>query len=67
MVQLVLIFCLSAGGACIEQRPVAEDAMTLSGCMRVAQPMAAEFVNAHPSYRLDRWKCEVGHPHERAA
>jgi hypothetical protein len=68
VVQLVLIYCLSANPtACVEKRPLIEDLGGLSACMVAAQPIAAEFVNEHPAYHLVRWKCEIGKRPEKGA
>jgi hypothetical protein len=68
VVQLALVYCLTANPtACIEKRPLIEDLVGLSACMVAAQPIAAEFVNEHPAYRLVRWRCEIGKPREKGA
>jgi hypothetical protein len=68
LVQLVLIYCLTTNpAACIEKRPLIEDFGGFSACMVAAQPIAAEFVNEHPAYRLARWRCEIGKPAEKGA
>ena len=68
MVQLVLIYCLiSNGNACIERRPMLEDIDGISICMMAGPPNAAQFVSLHPTYRLARWRCEVGKRPEKAA
>lgn len=67
MIQLVLVFCLSAGShACIENRPLLDNVLTPIGCMVAAQPIAADFLRSHPIYRLKSWRCEVGKPRQRA-
>lgn len=68
MVQLVLLFCLAAdGSSCVERRPLLDDLLTPVGCLMAAQPMAAEFIRAHPSYRLVTWRCEIGHQDSKNA
>jgi hypothetical protein len=68
MVQLVITFCLIANSAsCIEQRPILEDVASPMGCLIAAQPIAAEFVRGHRTFRFASWRCEIGKRAEKAA
>jgi hypothetical protein len=68
MVQLVLVYCLLSNGAsCVERRPLLEDSPSLMSCMTEAQPIAAQFLTEHPTYRLASWRCEIGKREERRA
>ena len=68
MIELVLVFCLSADGArCVENRPVLDAVLSPMGCMVAAQPMAADFLQSHPAYRLRSWRCEIDRPKQKLA
>jgi hypothetical protein len=36
-------------------------------CMMAAQPLAAQYLEEHPAYRLSSWRCEIRSRQERAA
>ncbi len=68
MVQLVLIYCLLADNkSCIEKRPVTELPLSPMECLIQAQPMAAAFLEEHPAYQLNSFRCEVNKPDEKSA
>ena len=68
MVQLVLVYCLmSDGSACVENRPMTEYPLTPISCMVEAQPMASDFLRAHPKYHLASFRCEIDKPVEKQA
>jgi hypothetical protein len=68
VVQLVLIYCLSKDSlSCIERRPMLEVTPSPMGCVMAAQPMAAQYLEEHPAYKLSAWRCEVSNRPERAA
>ncbi len=68
MVQLVLIYCLSKDAlSCVERRPVLDLDPSPMACMMAAQPLAAQYLEEHPAYRLNSWRCEISNRRERAA
>ncbi|HTZ71044.1 MAG TPA: hypothetical protein VMB71_10375 [Acetobacteraceae bacterium] len=68
MVQLVLIYCLTKDTlSCVERRPVLEMAASPMACMIAAQPIAAQYLEEHPAYSLNSWRCEISNRRERQA
>ncbi len=68
MVQLVLIYCLSKDAlSCVERRPVLDMAPSPMACMMAAQPLAAQYLEEHPAYKLTSWRCEISNRPQRAA
>jgi hypothetical protein len=68
VVQLVLIYCLSKDAlSCVERRPVLDVDPSPMACMMAAQPLAAQYLEEHPAYRLNSWRCEISNRPERAA
>jgi hypothetical protein len=68
VVQLVLIYCLTKDAlSCVERRPVLDVAPSPMACMMAAQPVAAQYLEEHPAYKLSSWRCEVSTRRERAA
>jgi len=68
MVHLVLIYCLTKNSlSCVERRPVLEVPPTPMACMIAAQPMAAQYLQEHPAYSLNSWRCEISNRSERQA
>jgi hypothetical protein len=67
VIQLVLIYCLSSDNmSCIERRPTSEFPLSAMGCMVIAQPIAAEFLQEHPKYTLNSFRCEINKPDEKS-
>lgn len=57
---LILVFCLVAEPAdCREVQPSLEP-MGLHECMIAGQVEGAKWLDEHPSWRLERVKCEIG-------
>jgi hypothetical protein len=68
VVQLVLIYCLSKDAlSCVERRPVLDMAPSPMACMMAAQPLAAQYLEEHPAYKLTSWRCEISNRPQRAA
>jgi hypothetical protein len=68
VVQLVLIYCLSKDSlSCVERRPMLEVTPSPMGCIMAAQPLAAQYLEEHPAYKLSSWRCEISNRPERAA
>jgi hypothetical protein len=68
VIQLVLVYCLVANAnTCMEARPVFEQPLTPMSCMMKAQFVAQQYVNEHPQWRLDRWRCEMNVPARKPA
>jgi hypothetical protein len=36
-------------------------------CMMAAQPLAAQYLEEHPAYKLTSWRCEISNRPQRAA
>ncbi|HTW28561.1 MAG TPA: hypothetical protein VME92_15655 [Acetobacteraceae bacterium] len=64
MVQLVLVLCLAGTHSCVERRPTYEEPISLMMCMIGGQRAAAAYLDSHPAYRLQSWRCEVGVPQQ---
>jgi hypothetical protein len=68
VIQLVIVYCLVANAStCIEDRPVFEQPLTPMSCMMNAQFVGQQYVNAHPDWRMARWRCEVNVPRQNPA
>lgn len=68
VVQLVLIYCLSKDAlSCVERRPPLDLDPSPMACMMAAQPIAAQYLEEHPAYKLSAWRCEISNRPERAA
>jgi hypothetical protein len=64
MITLVLIVCLSTTpDVCREERPPIDVASPMA-CMVQGQQIAAEWVEEHPKWRLNGWRCQFG-PREK--
>ncbi|HWI25722.1 MAG TPA: hypothetical protein VN668_02050 [Stellaceae bacterium] len=60
MVTLVLIVCLSGSpSTCHEETPPI-DAINPMACMVQGQQIAAQWLEDHPKWRLDGWRCKFG-------
>lgn len=58
MIALVFIACLqSSPDICREQQLLYAEAMTPMRCLMEAQPHLAQWRNAHPDWRVARWRC----------
>jgi hypothetical protein len=66
MITLVLIVCLSSTpNVCHEERPPIDVASPMA-CLMQGQIIAAEWVDEHPKWQLNGWRCQVG-PREKQA
>lgn len=64
-VYLVLVFCLIGGVPehCQEITPNITDDFLMAGisaCAQMGERIGAEYVEAHPAWRLARVKCRIG-------
>ena len=70
MIQLILVFCLSADPhACKEVRPAVEEINSPMACMQMAQIVAIDEMNKSlglQGYVLSKWRCEIGKRAETA-
>jgi hypothetical protein len=65
MIQLVLVYCLSADTkSCVEKRLAMENFSTPAACTMGAQQRAQEYLAEHPKYTLKSWRCEVNVPRQ---
>ncbi len=68
MIELAFVACLAAnGGACGEKQILHLPDIGLMGCMTTAQAHLAQWTEAHPGYRIERWSCGWSNPDEREA
>ena len=66
MITLVLIVCLATSPAvCREERPLV-DLATPMGCLILGERIAADWIDEHPKWTLERWRCESGPRREGA-
>jgi hypothetical protein len=58
IVQIILTVCtLSMPEQCEERRISIEWEGTLTRCVMVAPPYIAQWTDAHPNWRAERWRC----------
>ncbi len=66
MVTLILVVCLSGTpGVCHEEQPPIDVTSAMS-CLVQGQQLAAEWLEEHPKWRLEGWRCRLG-PREKQA
>ena len=69
MIQLILVFCLSAGPhTCKEVQPLIDGIDSPERCLRSAQTIAASELNSRfdlAGYQLSSWRCIAGQQPER--
>lgn len=59
MIELLFVACLStASDECIEESLVYVE-MSPMACMMAAQPELAKWTEAHPNYRIAKWRCRM--------
>lgn len=60
MVTLILVVCLAgAPDSCREERPIVDVSSPMS-CMIEGQRYAIEWLEEHPKWRLEKWRCAFG-------
>ena len=58
IVDLILLACtITDPGACREYHMTLQSSGSLQTCMMDAQPYLAQWAEAHPGYRVARWRC----------
>ena len=68
MIELVLVYCLSASpNTCLERRQPLVPPVNMMSCTIGAQTAAQEYLEAHPRYHLASWRCEMDKPREDPA
>lgn len=68
MIELVLVYCLSASpDRCLERREALVPPVNLMSCTMSAQTTAQDYISSHPLYRLASWRCEIDKPRESPA
>jgi hypothetical protein len=68
MIELVLVYCLSASpDRCLERREPLVPPISMMGCTMTAQTTAQDYLRSHPLYRLASWRCEMDKPREDPA
>lgn len=67
MMELVFVACLlSAPDRCEERSLQYVDVPSVMTCVMGAQPQLAEWAEAHPNWRVARWKCRTPGYQERS-
>jgi hypothetical protein len=62
---LILVVCLSGTpNNCHEERPPIDVASPMA-CMIQGQQMAAQWLEEHPKWRLNGWRCQFGPPEKQ--
>jgi len=60
MLSLILVVCLSGtSDVCHEERPLVDLASPMS-CLIEGQQIAAEWIEEHPKWRVQGWRCQMG-------
>lgn len=60
MIELVFIACLASNPATCEERALTfVNLPGLMACMMGAQPQLARWVEGHPKWRIERWRCRM--------
>lgn len=61
MIKIIAVICALASGVCHEETVTTSDmsGVTLQGCLMGA-PQLADWMKEKPTYRLAKWKCEIG-------
>jgi hypothetical protein len=68
VITLVLVYCLSSDPtSCVEKTPVVQGMNSPMACMMAAQPLAAEYLEEHPAYKLTTFRCKISNKPERSA
>lgn len=58
IIHLILLACaISDPNACREYRVSVQSSGSLQTCAMQAEPYLAEWAEAHPGYRVVRWRC----------
>lgn len=58
LVDLILLVCsLSNPSACGERHVLLQSSGSLQACMMQAPPFLAQWVEEHPNYGVQRWRC----------
>ena len=66
-IELVILACLYRGEECREFQQLYDPReVSLMTCMVAAQPQLALWQEAHPLWRVVRWRCGVTDPSRRA-
>lgn len=58
MVELLFVACMVASPDVCEERALQFIDITTQTCTMGAQPRLAEWVGAHPNWRIQAWKCQ---------
>ena len=57
MIELLFVACLAASPENCSERSLVYTDITPAMCLMGAQPELAKWINAHPNYRIQSWKC----------
>lgn len=68
MIELVLVYCLSSTpNQCLERHQPLDQQVNAMSCTLIAQTVAQEYIELHPTYRLARYTCAPGSVRETPA
>ena len=59
MIELLFVACLATSPEECRERSLVFTNITPMTCMMGAQPELAKWVNAHPNYTIQSWKCRM--------
>jgi hypothetical protein len=60
MISLILVVCLSATPDICREEPSRVEITTPMVCLIQGQQIAAEWIEEHPKWRLQGWRCQFG-------
>lgn len=59
MIELLFVACLSGAPDSCQQRSLLFTDITPMTCMMGAQPTLAKWVETHPNFTIQSWKCQM--------
>ncbi|ANT63467.1 MULTISPECIES: hypothetical protein [Roseobacteraceae] len=59
MIELLFVACLSTAPDTCSERSLVYTDVTPMACMMGAQPELARWVEEHPNFTVNRWRCRV--------
>lgn len=67
MIELLFVACLARSPDDCQERSLLYTDLSPTSCMMAAQPELAKWVEAHPNFRITRWRCKTVEFAERDA
>ena len=59
MIELIFVTCLSLSPQDCETRSLLYTDISPMACLMGAQPELAKWVNSHPGYSIQSWRCQA--------